>query len=160
VYSETLSPDSPASELGHRARDYPIQAFLGAFDSDRWPYGYGIGTTALGTQYVSRIMGVKPLAIGVESGFGLIVVEMGIVGLLLWLVMTAGILLSAWRVVKYLRGSTWFPLGFVIFFYAAFMLIPQMIGGMQAYQDFVMNAYLWLLLGVLFRLPHLKAATE
>src|SRR5215813_4231198 len=160
VYSETMSPDSPTGELGHRARDYPILAFVSAFNYERWPYGYGIGTTALGTQYVSRIIGVKPVVVGVESGFGAIVVEMGIVGLALWLVMTAAILFSAWRVVKRLRGSTWFPLGFVIFFYAAFLLIPQMIGGIQAYEDFVLNAYLWLLLGVLFRLPQLKAAAE
>jgi hypothetical protein len=160
VYSETLSPDSPTSELGHRARDYPLQGFLSAFEFERWPYGHGIGTTALGTQYVSRILGIKPLGVGVESGFGVIVVEMGIGGLILWLIMSAAVLLSAWKIVKYLRGSTWFPLAFVIFFYAAFMLIPQMIGGIQGYQDFVMNAYLWLFLGVLFRLPHLKAATE
>jgi len=160
VYSETLSPNSPTSELGNRARDYPILAFVSAFNYERWPYGYGIGTTALGTQYVSRIIGVKPLGVGVESGFGAVILELGIVGLILWLIMTAAILLSAWKVVKQLRGSTWFPLAFVIFYYAAFMLIPEMAGGIQGYQDFVMNAYLWLLLGVLFRLPHLKVASE
>src|SRR5438128_3679279 len=154
VYSETLSPDSPTSELAHRARDYPLKNFLGAFSYDRWPYGYGIGTTALGTQYVSRIFGVKPLGVGVESGFGAIVIEMGIGGLILWLIMTVAILLSAWKIVKQLRGSPWFPVGFVIFLYAGFIFIPQMVGGIQSYEDFVLNAYLWLLLGVLFRLPH------
>jgi len=160
VYSETLSPDSPTSELAHRARDYPLKNFLGAFSYDRWPYGYGIGTTALGTQYVSRIFGVKPLGVGVESGFGAIVIEMGIGGLILWLIMTVAILLSAWKIVKQLRGSPWFPVGFVIFLYAGFIFIPQMVGGIQSYEDFVLNAYLWLLLGVLFRLPHLKLAAE
>ena len=160
VYSETLSPTSRTSELGNRARDYPILAFVSAFNYERWPYGYGIGTTALGTQYVSRIIGVKPLGVGVESGFGAIILELGIVGLILWLIMTVAVLFSAWKVVKHLRGSTWFPLAFVIFFYASFMLIPEMAGGIQGYQDFVMNAYLWFLLGVLFRLPHLKAAAE
>jgi len=160
VYSETLSPYSPQSELVHRARDYPLQNFLGAFSYDRWPYGYGIGTTALGTQYVARIIGVKPLGVGVESGFGALVLEMGIGGLVLWLIMSIAIVIGAWRIVLRLRGSPWFPIGFIIFWYAALMFFPFMIGGIQAYEDFVMNAYLWLLLGVLFRLPHLKAAVE
>jgi hypothetical protein len=142
------------------ARDYPLQNFLGAFSYDRWPYGYGIGTTALGTQYVARIFGVKPLGVGVESGFGALVVEMGIGGLVLWLIMSIAIVIGAWRIVLRLRGSPLFPIGFIIFWYAALMFFPFMIGGIQAYEDFVMNAYLWLLLGVLFRLPHLKAAME
>lgn len=160
VYSETLSPDSPASELVHRTWDYPLRNFLGALSYERWPYGYGIGTTALGTQYVARIFGVKPLGVGVESGFGALVIEMGIGGLVLWLVMATAITLSAWKIILRLRGSPWFPIGFTIFLYAAFLLLPQMIGGIQAYEDFVMNAYLWLLLGVLFRLPHIKVAAE
>jgi hypothetical protein len=160
VYSETLSPDSPANELAHRARDYPLQNFQAAFTSDRWPYGYGIGTTALGTQYVARFFGAKPVGFGVESGFGAIVVEMGIGGLILWLVLTAVILKSVWSVVLRLRGSPWFPIGSSIFFYAVFLLIPQMVGGIQPYEDFVVNAYFWLLLGVVFRLPQFRTTAE
>lgn len=160
VYQETLSPDSPASELTHRVRDYPLQNFMSAFSSDQWVYGYGIGTTALGTQYVTRIFGVKPLAVGVESGFGALIVEMGIGGLFLWLMMGLWIVVSAWKVVLKLRGSPWFPVGFVIFWYLFLILFPTMIGGIQAYEDFILNAYFWLLLGILFRLPHMKASTE
>jgi hypothetical protein len=32
--------------------------------------------------------------------------------------------------------------------------------GLQAYQDFILNAYLWLLLGVLFRLPKLALSPQ
>jgi len=160
VYSETLSPDSPTSELTYRARDYPLRNFLAAFTYERWPYGYGIGTTALGTQYVARIFGVKPLGAGVESGFGAIVIEMGVGGLILWLIMTVAILISAWKAVLHLRGSPWFPVGFTIFLYAGFLLVPETVGGIQPYEDFILNAYLWLLIGVLFRLPHMKAAAE
>jgi len=160
VYSETLSPDSPASELVHRTRDYPLQNFLGAFSYERWPYGYGIGTTALGTQYVARIFGVKPLGVGVESGYGALVVEMGIGGLLLWIVMASAVVFSAWRVIKRLRGTPWFPVGFAMFWYVSTMLIPNLVGGIQSYEDFVMNAYLWLLLGILFQLPQIKLSTE
>ena len=160
VYSETLSPNSPKSELVHRARDYPLRNFLGAFDYDRWPYGYGIGTTALGTQYVQKFVGVRPLGVGVESGFGALVIELGIAGLILWLIMSGAILFSAWRVVRRLRGSPWFTIGFIIFWNAFMMLIPFMVGGIQPYEDFVLNAFFWLLLGVLFRLPHIKVSAE
>src|SRR6266705_2701436 len=159
-YTETLSPSSSASQLQNRTWDYPLTNFLGAFSFERWPYGYGIGTTSLGTQYVARIFRTKPPVTGVESGFGALVVEMGIGGLILWFVMGFAILFSAWRVVKKLRGSPWFPLAFVIFWYAGLLLFPITFTGIQAYEDFVLNAYLWLLLGILFRLPTLAFSAQ
>jgi hypothetical protein len=161
-YTETLSPVSTASNLQNRTWDYPIQNFLGAFRYERWPYGYGIGTSSLGlgTQYVARIFHAPRPAVGVESGFGTLVVEMGIGGLILWFVMSFAILLSAWRVVKKLRGSPWFPLGFVIFWYAGLLLVPMTFAGMATYEDFVLNAYFWLLLGILFRLPKLVLSEQ
>jgi hypothetical protein len=159
-YTETLSPSSASSELQYRTWDYPLNNFLGAFGYERWPYGYGIGTAALGTQYIARFFHAKPMAVGVEGGFGALVIEMGIGGLILWFVMSFAILLSAWRVVRKLRGSPWFPLAFVIFWYAGLLLFPITFNGMQAYEDFVLNAYLWLLLGILFRLPTLALSAQ
>jgi hypothetical protein len=74
--------------------------------------------------------------------------------------MSGAVLFSAWKVVRKLKGSPWFPLGFMIFWYAFLLLIPFTFQGMQAYQDFVLNAYLWLLLGILFRLPKLAEAAQ
>ena len=159
-YTETLSPTSSASELQHRTWTYPLTNFLGAFSYERWPYGYGIGTTSLGVQYVAKFFHVRPPTAGVESGFGALVVEMGIGGLVLWLVMSAAIVFSAGRVVKRLRGSPWFPIAFVIFLYATVLLLPLAFTSIQAYEDFVLNAYLWLLLGILFRLPTLAASAQ
>ena len=160
IYEETLMPNSPTSELMNRSWDYPVRNFLGAFNYDRWPYGYGIGTASLGTQYVARIFNAKPPGVGVESGYGTLVVEMGIGGLVLWIVMSLAITVSAWKVVKKLKGSPLFPLGFVIFWYAFFLLFPATFGGMQPYEDFLLNAYFWLLLGVLFRLPTLTLSAQ
>jgi hypothetical protein len=160
IYEATLMPNSPTSELTHRSWDYPVQNFLGAFTYDRWPYGYGIGTASLGGQYVARIFNVKPVGVGVESGYGTLVVEMGIGGLVLWLVMSLAITVSAWKVVKKLKGSPWFPLGFVILWYASFLLFPATFAGMQPYEDFLLNTYFWLLLGVLFRLPTLALSAQ
>jgi hypothetical protein len=160
VYSETLDPRSPANELVHRTSDYPIANLMGAFNSPRWLYGFGIGTVSLGGQYVARIFHVAPPTEGVESGFGNIIIELGIVGLALWFVMSGAVLFSAWKVVRKLKGSPWFPLGFMVFWYAFLLLMPFTFQGMQAYQDFVLNAYLWLLLGILFRLPKLAQAAQ
>src|SRR5260370_33005922 len=91
VYSETLDPRSPASELFHRTRDYPMAKFLAAFTYDRWPYGYGIGTLSLGGQYVSRFFHARPPLAGGESGLGTLVIDLGFGGLLLWFVLGAPI---------------------------------------------------------------------
>jgi hypothetical protein len=160
LYQEALTPNSTTSELTHRTWDYPIMNFLATFGYDRWPYGYGIGTTALGGQYVARFFNAKPPVVGVESGFGTLIVEMGIGGLVLWMTMSFAILISAWKVVKKLKGSPWFPLAFVIFWYAFFLLIPATFGGIQPYEDFLLNAYFWLLLGVLFRLPTIALSAQ
>jgi hypothetical protein len=160
IYEETLLPNSSASELANRGWNYPVRNFLAAFQYDRWPWGYGIGTTSLGGQYVARFFHTRPPVGGVESGWGTLVVEMGIGGLILWVVMTFSVLFSAWRVVRRLKGSPWFPVAFVIFWYAFMIFIPSTYGGMQAYEDFLLNAYLWLTLGLLFRLPTIALAAQ
>ncbi len=110
---------------------------------------------SLGGQYVARFFHVRPPESPVESGYGSLVLEMGIVGLCLWIIMSIAVVLSGWKVVKKLKGSPFFPLSFMLCLYSFVLLIPMTFAGMQPYQDFIMNAYLWLLLGVLFRLPKL-----
>jgi hypothetical protein len=159
-YDETLSPDSPASELVFRTRDYPLHNFLLAFDHPGWPYGYGIGTASLGVQYIARIFQQRSPVVGVENGYGTLVVELGIVGLILWILWTGALAISAWAVVRKLKGSPWFPLAFMIFWYAFLLLFPITYAGMGPYQDFVLNAYLWLLVGILYRLPHIALSAQ
>jgi hypothetical protein len=160
LYTETLSPNSATSELGFRAWDYPVQNLFKAFANDHWPYGYGIGTSSLGTQYVVRFFHTRPIDMSVESGFGTLVVELGIAGLCLWIVLGTSVLVSAFRVVHKLKGSPFFPLAFVIFWYCFIVFFPATFAGIQPYQDFVLNAYLWLLLGILFRLPSIPLSPQ
>ena len=47
IYSETLDPRSPASELVSRTRDYPLRNLALAFEYPNWTYGYGIGNHRL-----------------------------------------------------------------------------------------------------------------
>jgi O-antigen ligase len=153
-------PNSPSSDLVKRTHTYPLQQLGFAFDHPRWPYGYGIGTTTLGGQYVVRIMHASPTRVGVENGYGNLLVELGIVGLILWIVLGLSISISAWRVVKELRGTPWFPLAFAIFLYAVLLFFPMMYAGVSPYQDFVLNAWLWVLLGILYRLQMFPKAVE
>jgi hypothetical protein len=74
--------------------------------------------------------------------------------------MSIAILVSAWKVVKKLKSAPWFPIAFTIYLYAFVLLLPMTFTSMQAYEDFVINVYFWILLGILFRLPSLALSSQ
>jgi hypothetical protein len=94
-------------------------------------------------------MHVPPMNVGVENGYGQLVIELGIVGLLLWILLAYKITHSAWQAAKNLKGTVWFPIGFALS--GTPFCFPMSFYGFIAYRDFVMNAYFWLMLGILFR---------
>jgi hypothetical protein len=157
-YSETLSPTSSSSEIGFRTWDYPIQNIYDAISEPHWLVGNGIGTASLGTQYVSQLLHQPPPPIGVENGFGTLIVELGFLGPILWVLWVSALLIAVWRIVRRLKGTRFFPIGFAIWWLLFLILIPMTFGGMPSYQNYVLNAYLWLMVGVLFRLPVLLNA--
>ena len=59
-----------------------------------------------------------------------------------------------------LKGSPWFPIAFMIFWYAFLLLLPMTFKGIQLYEDSVLIAFLWLLLGSLFRLPTITVSEQ
>lgn len=156
-YTETLSPKSSAYQLENRAWDYPIEALLQSIERPNWMVGNGIGTASLGTQYVAKLIGQRAPGLWVEEGYGVLIVEMGIIAPFLWIMWTAALLYYSWKVVRRLRETRFLPIAIAIFWYAALLLYPITFGGLSAYQNYVCNAYLWLLVGILFRLPDLLA---
>lgn len=74
--------------------------------------------------------------------------------------MSIAILVSAWKLVKKLRGSPWFPIAFAIYLYAFVLLLPMTFTSMVAYEDLAINAYFWALPGILFRLPILPLSSQ
>jgi hypothetical protein len=156
-YQQTMLPSSSSVQwdLGYRVWTYPMQEFAKAFNFAYWPIGYGTGTRSLGSQYVERILGAPQLNIGVESGYGNLMLEMGLPGLVLWLAWVGSLLMAEIEVLRKLKGRPLFVLGLVPCILSFVLLVALMAGGVTAYQDFVQNVYLWLLLGVLFRLPSL-----
>ena len=156
-YRETVALDSPDSETLYRSWDYPAANFLGAFSDSERTIGHGIGTASLGGQYVSHLLDKPLLQVGVENGYGTLVAESGILGLVLWLVWTIVFIFSALKVVLQLRGKPIFPIALAIFWFAFILLFPFTWGSIVAYQNFIFNAYFWLLAGILFRLPTLQS---
>ncbi len=155
LYYETIAPWSPASELAYRTQQYPLAEFVKAFYYPHWLIGQGIGTASLGGQYLMSVFGVSRPEALVESGYGALVVEMGVVGLMLWLAWTVALTIAAWKTLCRLRGTNFFGLGFSVLLFTFLLLFAFTYGGLQPYQNFILNANLWLLLGVLFRLPRL-----
>lgn len=152
-YTETLNPGSSAYELHNRTWNYPIQNLMDALHSDHWIVGNGLGTASLGTQYVSKLLGEPPPNLWVEEGYGVLIMEMGILAPLLWILWTASMLYYSWKTVRRLRQTRFFPIAFAICWYAFLLLYPLTFGGLAMYQNYINNAFLWLLVGVLFRLP-------
>jgi hypothetical protein len=156
-YAETLNPSSSGYDLGNRSWYYPIQQLSEALNRPNWQIGNGIGTDTLGVQYVAKVTGTPPPRIAVEEGYGQLIVEMGIVAPFLWILWTAGLLHYCWKVVRRLKQTRFAPISFAIVWYVFLLLYPFTYVGLDAYQNYTCNAYLWLLTGVLFRLPEVLA---
>jgi hypothetical protein len=158
-YAETLLPGGSSYQLEDRTWDYPIQNLLSVFHQPNWALGNGIGTASLGVQYVAKLTGTPQLNIGAEEGYGNLIVEMGIIAPFLWILWTAALLYYGWSVILRLRQTRFFPIAFAIFWFVFLLLYPMTFGGLSAYQNYIYNVYLWVLVGILFRLPELQAST-
>ncbi len=154
-YAETISPFSPASELFWRVWGYPWLNLKGAFAPPTWLVGQGIGVASLGVQYLAPIVGAPSSVIPVESGYGTLVLELGIGGPILWIAWSAVLVFAGVRAVRRLAGRSTLPIGVSILWFAFVLLFPLTFGALNAYQNYLYNALFWLLVGVLFRLPML-----
>jgi hypothetical protein len=158
-YSETLLPDSPNFEAANRAWDYPLKNLMGVFSDREWVLGYGIGTSSLGTQYVSKFLRIPDPGQehGTEEGFGTLIIELGIIGPILWIAWALTFAITAWFALVHLRQKQTFPVAVAAAYFGCLLLFPLTWAGLVQYQNYVTNAYFWMLAGVLFRLPGLEA---
>ncbi len=154
-FTETLSLNGEGSQFMSRAWDYPVQNLMGAIGEGNLLTGHGTGMSSLGMQYVAGFLNQPLPSFDVESGYGGLIVEMGVFGPILWCLWVSVLLWQGWKIVRKLRETVYFPLAFAIWWYAVVDLVLLMYFGLQFYQNFVNNAYLWLLTGVLYRLPKL-----
>ncbi|MFZ0639051.1 MAG: hypothetical protein WAM59_05070 [Candidatus Acidiferrales bacterium] len=156
-YSETLLPSSSAYQLGQRSWTYPMAELAKAFSGPHWVVGNGTGTDTLGAQYVSEILKKPMPTVAVEEGYGQLIAEMGILAPFLWILWTAATVGACWKIARSLKETRFFPIAVAIVWYAFLLLFAMTYMGLNAYQNYVNNAFLWLLIGMLFRLPALAA---
>ena len=154
-YTETLSPQGRGSVLQLRVWSYPVTELVRVFSMPEALLGRGLGTASLGSQYVTRFLHAPPPGISVENGYGQMLLEVGLPGVILWLIFTSAVVLSCWNVVKRLRNTPLLSLSFAVTWYAIVVLFPLTYVGLSTYQDYIVTAFLWILIGVLFRLPQL-----
>ncbi len=154
-YSQTLFPSSSAYELGARSWTYPMAELAKAFSGRHWIVGNGTGTDTLGAQYVSQFLKEPMPNVAVEEGFGQLIAEMGILAPMLWILWGTVTVAACWKIARSLKGSRFFPIAIAIVWYVFLLLFAMSYMGLDAYQNYVNNAFLWLLIGILFRLPEL-----
>ncbi len=159
-YAETLDPFSTAYAARYRGVTYPIENLATAFDDENWLFGNGIGTASLGLQYVARLLHSSYHGKWTESGWGQLILEMGIFAPVLWMFWSGALLYCSWKITRRLRQTAFFPIAFSIIWFEFLLLGPMTFGGTSGYQNYVNNVFLWLLVGILFRLPKIAAAPE
>ena len=146
-YVETLNPFSSASAIGFRGISYPMQNLATAFDDPNWLLGNGTGTASLGLQYVAKLLHSSFRGKWTEEGYGQLMLEMGILAPILWVLWSSALLYGCWKIVRRLRQTPLFPVAFSIMWFAFLLLFPMTFGGTSAYQNYINNAFLWLLVG-------------
>jgi len=150
-YAETLDPRSPFNEWAARAEAAYVNTIgglkIGGLTGD------GTGTESLGKQYLSGDPNSIEGRYTVEGGYASVAVEWGAVGVTLWLVWSIVWVTRQWRKIRSARGHRSAAVGFVLFAWMLFFLFFGFVGGLQAFQNYITNAYFWLLSGLVFALP-------
>jgi len=160
-YSTTLSPSSSEGELFTRPVQYWKDTVFAFNESGL--FGHGTGTESLGLPYVYHMDLYEDFDSSlyrVEGGYASVLWEWGIVGLILWLLWTSAVVWGLARQSRLLKGTGWYAMGVCTTIYAAFLLFPWFYMGLNFYQQYVAQAYLWFMIGIVYRLPSLQAVTE
>jgi len=158
-YLQTLDPRSSENEWSFRWDAYGGDTRRGIDIGGL--VGQGTGRESLGKQYLYGGPEGTPAGLyQVEGGYASIAVEWGAVGLALWSLWTLAWLYRQWRCIRATPSGPLRAMGVVLWGWMIFFLIIGFFGGLQGFQNYVPNAYFWLLSGVIFGLPQLAASSE
>jgi hypothetical protein len=80
-FSESLSVPGEGSELVNRTWGYPVRNLMAAIGEGNLLTGHGTGMSSLGMQYVAQFLNEPLPSFDVESGYGALIVEMGVFAL-------------------------------------------------------------------------------
>jgi hypothetical protein len=158
-YAQTLDPRSSENEWSFRWDSYGSDTRRGIDIGGL--VGQGTGRESLGKQYLyGGPQGTPSGLYQVEGGYASIAVEWGAVGLVLWSMWTLAWLYRQWRCIKAAPSGRLRAMGVVLWGWMIFFLVIGFFGGLQGYQNYVPNAYFWLLSGIIFGLPQLAVSPE
>ena len=82
-------------------------------------------------------------------------IEWGVLGPVLWVLMALTLLIAGWKICRQLAVTPLYPLALSILWFSFWVLLPFTWASPTVYQNYIVNAYLWTLTGILFRLPEL-----
>ena len=126
------------------------QRIGGAIDNLKKAYakggwlGRGTGTGSLGATYITG----KFYAYEVESGYSVVLLETGIIGLILWLIFW-GTLLRFFFLLKSLARNYYLANIIYLGILAILTLLMVIVLGIQTYQSWIFNILFWNFLGIL-----------
>jgi hypothetical protein len=150
-YTETLDPRSSNNEWTSRWISYSGDALEGLTYGGL--IGQGTGEESLGKQYIVNGGRSNVGLYLVESGYGSLATEWGVIGIMLWIYFVFSWLGHGVFSVRRSRGS---PLGapvFVLQGWNMILLLVMFFAGLQVFQNYLTNAFLWLFSGIIFAAP-------
>jgi hypothetical protein len=150
-YEATLNPQSPGNEWSSRWDAYGGDTLRGVALGGL--IGQGTGEESLGKQYLYGALDPSAPIYQVEGGYAALAVEWGVVGLALWVGWSVAWVRRQWRIVRMCRGSPAAGTGLVLLGWTLFFLFLHFFAGLQGFQNYLANAYFWLLSGVIAALP-------
>jgi hypothetical protein len=148
-YLATLNPLSSANEWPFRWISYTTDIRRGT--SLGGLIGLGTGHESLGKQYLYG--GANQSVSGlyaIEGGYAAVAVEFGLVGLVLWLLWTMSWTRRQLRLAWAERHEALGSAGLVLVAWIAIFLFIEFVSGFQSFQNYLANAYFWLLSGIVF----------
>lgn len=147
LYRATLDPNSR-----HNEWDFRIQQYFGQLPASLASgglLGRGTGTESLSLKYLGAGVGSYRF----EAGYASIAAEWGAIGLLVWCRWTFVWLRRMARMSMRFRPLA--PLAAWIFV----TLVLGFLGGLQSFQNYITNAFFWLLSGIIVAVGRVSAAT-
>jgi len=152
-YQDTLDPSQRGNEWSRRWTNYSNGIFRGIEQGGL--IGQGTGAESVGKQYFFSGSGGRS-TVGqyqVESGYGSLTVEWGIIGLVLWVIWVVRWLARALMSTRMTRAGPRRSVGGILVAYLFLFLVVQFYAGIAIFQNYIGNAFFWLLSGVVFALP-------
>jgi hypothetical protein len=159
-YVRTINPNSPHSEFRSRPEG-SWSSIISSYKSSGLR-GHGTGTASLGLQYVGSYDAAQENTnvYYTEGGFSSVLWEWGVVGLILWLFWSILLMVKLVQKVRELRFTRFYWIAVAVALYSFFLLFAWFYLGMQVYQQYVAQAFLWFMVGVVFRLPQLATRSD